>query len=120
LLSDGNYTLKALEILNQYTVNEFESIEHKAEYFYRYGRLYDKLNQSDKAIQYYELTINNGKNIAQYYAANSAYLLGYLHEKNRNKADALKYYELCLQLNGYEYDNSIKQKAKAGINRLKE
>jgi tetratricopeptide (TPR) repeat protein len=119
LLSDGNYSLKALELIKQYTVNDFDTVEHKTEYFYRYGRLYDKLNQHEKAVQFYELTINNGRNIEHYYAANSAYLLGYLHEKKQNTADALKYYELCLLLNGYEYDNSIKQKAKAGINRLK-
>jgi tetratricopeptide (TPR) repeat protein len=119
LLSDGNYTTKALEMMQQFTVNDFESTAHKTEFFYRYGRLYDKLNHTENAAQYYLLTVNNGRAIPYYFAANSAYLLGHLHEREQNNAEALKYYELCLQLNGYEYDNSIKQKAKAGINRIK-
>lgn len=119
LLSDGNYMDKALAELQKVRVTDFEDVANKTEYFYRFARVYDKMNDFNNATLYYQLTINNGQNLSYYYAANSAYLLGYLFEKNTDYENAVNYYELSLRLNGFEYDNSIKQKAKAGINRIK-
>lgn len=118
LLSDGNYLSRALEILKANTVNSFKSRYHKTEYYYRLARVYDKSKQLVKAKQYYEITIVNGKNVPFYYAANSAYLLGFLFEKENNKEEAVKNYKLCLELDGFEYENSIHQKAEAALNRL--
>lgn len=119
LLTDGNYLKKALQLLENKNVNDFNKEENKTEYFYRLARIYDKNKQLSKAIQYYNITIANGRNVPFYYAANSAYLLGYLNEEANNKEEAIKNYQLCLDLYGYEYENSIHQKAEAGLNRLK-
>lgn len=119
LLSDGNYLSRALKILQSYTVNSFKSRYDKTEYFYRLARVYDKNKQVQLAIQYYGITISNGKNVPFYYAANAAYLLGFLYEQQGNKIEAVKNYKLCLELEGYEYENSIHQKAEAALNRLK-
>lgn len=119
LLSDGNYMDKALTELKKLKVTDFDDTASKTEFFYRYARVYDKISDFDNATLYYQLTINNGQNLSYYYSANSAYLLGNLYEKNSDYVNAVKYYELSLKLNGYEYDNSIKQKAKAGLNRIK-
>lgn len=119
LLSDGNYLQDALTLLDRYHVNSFKEISEKVEFFYRYGRIYDKLKNTEKAIEFYKLTIQNGKSIPFYYASNAAYSIGLLYE-NMNKNDlALEYYNLSLSLDGFEYQNSINQKAKAGINRIK-
>ena len=109
---------RALDILQANNVNSFKSRYDKTEYFYRLARVYDKNKQLEKAKQYYQITIVNGKNVPFYYAANSAYLLGFLFEQEENKAEAVRNYELCLALNGYEYENSIHQKAEAALNRL--
>ena len=119
LLSDGNYLTRALKILQTNTVNSFKSRYDKTEYFYRLARIYDKSNQVSLAIQYYGITISNGKNVPYYYAANAAYLLGFLYEEQGNKLSAISNYKLCLALDGYEYENSIHQKAEAALNRLK-
>lgn len=119
LLSDGNYLTQAFSELNNLKVTDFDNIVHKTEFFYRYARVCNKLNDTESAKLYYELAINNGQTISYYYAANSAYLLGNMFEKLKQYSEAKKYYELSLSLNGYEYDNSIKQKSKAGLNRLK-
>lgn len=118
LQTDGNYLSKAAKILEEINVNSFTNLNDKTEYFYRLARIYDKGNQTQKAIDYYLLTIKNGQNIPFYYAANSAYLLAYLYEQKKEKDKAVSYYNLCLKLNGYEYENSIHQKAEAGLNRL--
>ena len=76
--------------------------------------------QFDKAILYYQITIANGRNVPYYYAANSAYLLGFLFEQQQNYTEAIKNYNLCLSLDGYEYENSIHQKASVALNRLNE
>ncbi len=119
LLSDGNYLSRARSILEELNVNSFKSRFDKTEYFYRLARVYDKSKQLEKAKQYYEITIVNGKNVPFYYAANSAYLLGFLYEQELNNTEAINYYNLCLNLDGYEYENSIHQKAEAALNRLK-
>lgn len=119
LLTDGNYLDRAFKLLDKVHVNNFQTDYEKTEYYYRVSRVYDKKGLSQKAIQYYSLTIANGKRIPFYYAANSAYLLGFLYEQLQNKEAALKNYSLCLELPGYEYENSIHMKAEAAINRLK-
>lgn len=119
LLSDGNYLNEALNLLDEYHVNSFEEMSEKVEFFYRYGRIYDKLKNAEKAIEYYNLTIQNGKSIPFYFAANAAYLIGLLYENKGENKLALDYYNLSLSLDGFEYQNSINQKAKAGINRIK-
>lgn len=119
MLTDGNYLSRALKVLSEHTVNSFKSKHNKTEYFYRLARIYDKSKQFSKAIQYYEITIVNGRNLPYYYAANSAYLLGFLHEQLLDRDKAVKNYNLCLNLDGHEYENSIHQKAEAGLNRLK-
>ena len=70
------------------------------------------------AIQYYEQTISNGKNYSYYFAANSALMLGILYEGKGNAAKAEDYFRVCLNFRDHEYQNSIDQKAKAGLNRL--
>ena len=99
-----------------YVKNKYD----KTEYFYRKARIFDKAKQFDKAIQYYQITIANGRSVPYYYAANSAYLLGFLFEQQQNYTEAIKNYNLCLSLDGYEYENSIHQKASVALNRLNE
>lgn len=119
LLSDGNYLSEAIYILDNQHVNSFEKVAEKVEYFYRYGRIYDKLKNMERAIEYYNLTIQNGKTIPFYFSANAAYAIGLLYENMGEYKQALDYYNLSLSLDGFEYQNSINQKAKAGINRIK-
>lgn len=118
MLTDGNYLERAKNVLEALTVNHFTAKHHKTEYFYRLARVYDKLGLKDKAIRYYKVTIANGKNVAFYYAANAAYLLAYLYEQDGQLLEAKKNYQLCLSIDGYEYENSIHQKAEAGLNRI--
>lgn len=119
LLTDGNYLLKAKDLLANHHVNSFKNKHEKTEYFYRLARIYDKSGDKKKATQYYEITIANGRSVPYYYAANSAYLLGFLFEESGNLTEAVKNYTLCLDLDGHEYENSIHQKAEAALNRLK-
>lgn len=119
LLSDGNYTKKALSLLNNYTLDDFIMPKDKVEFIYRKARIYHKEKDYNKAIENYLKTIDINNKIEAYFAANACYMIGNIYEELLNNEKALKYYEKCLTINGYQYNNSIKQRAKAGVNRLK-
>ena len=56
----------------------------------------------------------------RYFAANAALHLGIIYENEDNLKEAEKYFRLCRSLDFDEYETGIKQKAKAGLNRLDE
>lgn len=118
LLTDGNYYERAKEILAKLEETDFVMPKDKTEFHYRLGRIYDREQNIEAAILAYKKTIEKGTDIEAYFAANACYLLGNLYEKQNNAKSALYYYEKCLTMNGYEYHNSIMQKAKSGKNRL--
>jgi tetratricopeptide (TPR) repeat protein len=92
---------------------------NQLEYYYRLARVYDELNEPDKALSYYQLTIEKGRSSTEYYAARAALQSGYLYEKRGNKSEALKFFNIVLDLDDHEYKNSLDQRAKASINRIR-
>ncbi|MBP6625019.1 MAG: hypothetical protein KA198_07590 [Chitinophagaceae bacterium] len=119
LLNDGGYHQQSLEILLKKNVQSFNSAEEKLEYLYRLARVYDDLNLGEKAIQYYDLTIVSGKESTEYFAARAALQAGCIFEKKGQKAKAMQYFQSVLDMDNHDYKNSLDQRAKAGINRLK-
>lgn len=118
LLSDGNYNDKAYKVLSAYDEDYFLMPKDKAEFQYRLGRIQEKKGNFDEAILAYKKTMNQSVGIEAYFGANACYLIGNIYERQKNLEKALEYYEKCSKMNGYEYNNSIMQKAKAGKNRV--
>lgn len=118
LLFDGGYYSRAQIELKKADTRKIKAVKDKLEIVYRLARIYHKQNSLDLAIANYELTLQNGSSYPYYYAANSALQLGLIYESQRNVGKAKEYYNRCLSLKDHEYQNSISQKAKAGINRL--
>jgi len=119
LLFDGGYFNHALKVLNEAPAKSFISLKDQLEFTYRLGRIYQKLNDFNKALSAYQNTIEKGKESSYYYACNAALQLGNLYEKQGKNGKAIEYYKLCLNLNPDEYKTSLHQKAKAGLDRLK-
>ena len=92
----------------------------KLEYTYRYGRLFHKTGDLEKAILNYQATINHGEKSHYYYAANSALMLGLLYEEKKDYNNARIYYTKCLAMRKHDYQNSLDQKAQAALERLPE
>jgi hypothetical protein len=116
LLFDGGYYSRAIEELNGYkTTNKKNQIE----YTYRLGRIYHNWGKTDNAIKYYQETINEGKKLPYYFAANSSLQLGIIYEKNNDFSLARQYYSKVLDMDFDEYQFSISNKAQAGLNRIK-
>ncbi len=116
LLNDGGNNEQALAILLK--MNDTKS-ENQLEYDYRLGRVYDELAEDDKAIAQYNKAIEEGKNSTEYYAARAALQAGFIYEKKGNKSEALRYFNIVLDLDDHDYKNSLDQRAKASINRVR-
>ena len=119
LLFDGGYYRKAYELMIKHSHDDFLHKKHQLEFTYRLGRILHKMKNLPDALDAYQRTIDKGKQEAYYYACNSALQIGYIFENQKQYAKANKYYKLCLSLRPEQYKNSLHQKAKAGLNRLK-
>ena len=118
LLFDGGYYERAFSALAGQPVTAFSRFRDQLEFTYRMARIYDKQGKSDRAIRLYESTLKNGADHPFYFAANAALNLGQLYESIQNIPKARLYYRRALELRNHEFQNSIDQKAKAGLSRL--
>lgn len=119
LFTDGGLYTKALAILNETNISDFYLKKDKIEYYYRAARLYHKSGRIHEGIEYYKkvISVSNGTNY--YFAPNSALQLGYIYQQLANKELAVYYFNMAISYKNHEYENSIEQKAKAGLNQLK-
>ncbi len=118
LLFDGGYYEKSLSVLSRSDSKKMKTVKDNLELVYRMARIYHKQNNYEKAISSYLLTLKNGNAYPYYFASNSALQLGLIYEEQKNYVKAKEYFVHCLELKNHEYQNSISQKAKAGLNRV--
>ncbi|GGE58091.1 hypothetical protein EV200_103326 [Pedobacter psychrotolerans] len=118
LLFDGGYLIKALQILADKKTADYSSDKDRAEFNYRLGRIYDGLNKDDQALAAYQETINQGKGLKYYFAANAAMQMGKVYEGKKNVAKAREAFNTAISMKNHEYESSIESQAKAGLKRL--
>jgi tetratricopeptide (TPR) repeat protein len=118
IVADGGNLQLALKIINAIKTTDLITINDKVEHSYRYARIYDELEQDDKAILYYLDAIEKGKNETSYFAARAALQTGFIYEKKGQNAQAITFFKKVLDFKNKEYKNSLDQRAKAGITRL--
>lgn len=118
LLCDGGYYQKSISVIAGMKVTDFTRLKDQLEVTYRMGRIFHRTNELDKALDYYEQTLKNGVRFTYYFAANSALQMASIYEKLGNREKALHYYNTCLAMRNHDYQNSIDQKAEAGLDRL--
>jgi len=117
---DGGYYQKALSTLAGKSVAQFPGIKAQLEFTYRLARIFDKMEKNEKAELLYISTYKNGLNQKYYFAASASLHVAQLYEEQGEKAKAIDYYKKTLALRDHEYQNSMDQKAKAGLSRLGE
>ncbi len=118
LLIDGGYYRAAYEKLSAVRETAYVNITDRLEYYFRLARVLDEMAETDKALQYYQATINMGKMRKEHYASRAALQMAFIYEKRRQTSAALRMYNECLSMPSHDFKNSIDQQAKAGINRL--
>jgi tetratricopeptide (TPR) repeat protein len=118
LLFDGGYFTQSMSLLKNLDPMPLASLKNKAEYFYRLGRINQELGNEDTAIKNYANAYHIGKNLKDYFAANSALQIGKIYEEKKNKLNARIYYNMVLKMKDHDYKSSIDLQAKAALKRL--
>ncbi|MCD6012600.1 MAG: hypothetical protein K0Q79_2462 [Flavipsychrobacter sp.] len=118
LLIEGGYHNDALAILNTVKVASLVGTADEAEYYFRMGRIYEELENYTIALQQYQGAIKAGQGKHEQFAARAALHMGKVYERAGKYAQAQKSYEECLDMPEHDFQNSIDQQAKAGINRV--
>jgi hypothetical protein len=118
LLFDGGYYKESFREMTKITSPSTLSYGERLEFTYRYGRLFHKTGDIEKAILNYKATLQNGETSPYYFAANSALMLGLLYEEQKDFGKSKYYFTYCLNMRHHDYQNSIDQKAEAGLERL--
>ena len=118
LLFDGGYYDRALAEFRNTSLSDFPRYRDQLELTYRLGRIYTAQGQTEKALPLFRQTLRNGSSRQWHYAANAALQLGTIYEAAGQPDSAAYYYNSCLDLRHHEYQNSIDQKAQAGLERV--
>jgi tetratricopeptide (TPR) repeat protein len=119
LLYDGGYYDKADSTLNQLEC-DLQSERDSIEYPYRLGRIAHAQKRYNEALKWYDETIISGHDAYYYFAANAALQAGNIYEMQERYELARTYFRKCLDMPNREYRRSMQQKAKAGLNRIKD
>ena len=120
LLFDGGYYSKAYGLLAQKSYMFMELGDDQLEFNYRMGRISHELQNYPDAIEFYSITLNSGKKSKSFMACNAALQIGLILEEQKKHNQAKRFYEQCLDISPDEYKSSLHQKAKSGIERVKD
>jgi tetratricopeptide (TPR) repeat protein len=117
LLFDGGYFEKSLTILHEITFSN--NSEFFIESIYRKAVNQENLGMTENAKQNFLLAFEFGRLKTAYYGAKSALHLGRIFQKEGNVLKSKEYYQKCIDLKNHEYEQSLEQKAKTGLNSLR-
>lgn len=118
LLFDGGYLSRALQIIDGKKATDYTNDKDRIELNYRLGRIYDDLGKDDRALAAYQETINDGKTLKYYFAANAAVQMGKIYERRKNLAKAKEAFNTAIAMKNHEFESSIENQARAGLKRL--
>jgi len=115
---DAGKTKEALAVLekNQHCC---ESPSEKQEYFYRKGRVEQKLGLINDAQISFIKALSFSPEQDQYAGANSALQLAYIKANDNERIEALRYFKEALKYDDFPFYEGIHQRAKAGIENLR-
>ena len=118
ILFDGGYYQKAYQILITSSDQFYNDKSLQLEYYYRLARITQALKNYPESIQYYHQAIMADQNQDSYMSCNAALNLGIIYESQKDFVRAKRYFVHCLEMTPDEYQTSLHQKAKTGLNRI--
>jgi tetratricopeptide (TPR) repeat protein len=120
LYCDGGYTARALQLLLSGDArNSFHTPRDLLEYTYRLGRIYQQAGNTSEALRYFATTIQDGAEQPWYFAESAALQSALICEQNKDYSRAGVFFRRCLSMKNTEYKNSLDQKARLGLKRIK-
>ena len=78
----------------------------------------DRWQDFEVSVEYYNRVLMLKGNESYYYKPMSALQIAFIYEKENNLQKANFFFNKCLSMTGFDYEKSIHQKAKAGLERL--
>ena len=118
LYFDGGYYQKALNELNQISPNKWNDLHDELDYYYRLGRTHEQLNETNLALVYYNKAFVKGAKEQYFFAAKSSLQMALIYENKKDFKLAEEYFKTTIGLKNHLYEQSIEQKAKAGLERI--
>ncbi len=112
---DGGYFERAIKEIEEVKETEIKLPKERSEFQYRKGRIYQKINQIEKAKSAYNQAIKLSEGQEWGYGALSTLQIGYILKEQGNKIEAKKYFEKALAYKKHESKNSVDSKAKAAL-----
>jgi len=119
-LIEGGYFDRALTLLQNMDPAQLTLPTDQLEYFFRLGKAFQESGNTNSALKNYQTVINTGKERHEQFASRAALQMGMIYEHLGMKALAVNRYNECLDMPAHDFQNSIDQQAKAGINRLQD
>ncbi|HPH83211.1 MAG TPA: hypothetical protein PL185_11590 [Flavobacteriales bacterium] len=107
-------------------INDLLKIELKnrdiiflSERAYRLGRCYHWLGNENEALKWYEITIQKGELLSEYFAASASYQTGKILTQQKRFKEAKEAFLRVSQFPEHPYKGSIDAKAKTALKQLK-
>ncbi len=119
LLYDGGYYHKAYQLLITNTESYYQSTDHNLEFYYRLGRVSQALKNYPEAIKYFYKTFSIDPAFESFMSCNASLQLGLIYESQKDFGKARTHYDRSLTMNPSKYKSSLHQKAKSGLQRIK-
>lgn len=120
LLFDGGYYDRSLSAMGSCNVKALKDEESKIEYYYRYGRIYQKMKKNDEALKNFDQTLAKGSKKPYYFACSAALQAGRIWESREEPEKAKPYYEKCLKEKPDQYQASLHSRAQNRLKVIKE
>ncbi|SHJ60708.1 Tetratricopeptide repeat-containing protein [Reichenbachiella agariperforans] len=115
LAIDGGYFSMAQRTLDRIKQESIKNKKDEVEYFYRYGRLYDKQGDSEGALFNYLNVIKKSGNENWYFAPSACLQTGYIYEARADYEKAKYYFKKAQSYNKHKYKDGIDYQAKAAL-----
>ncbi len=115
--TDGGFFETAAKLFTQINIDSLNKID-LAHFHYRKARFHHLQHHNTTALSYYKKTIEKAPMNA-YFGANACLQLAYIYMDLGDKVSANFYLKKVRTYQGYEYENSIKSKAKLAQNKIK-
>lgn len=115
---DGCLYNEALRTLIECNKQDLLSATDRQEFLYRLARIKQSSGFDLEAIKYYKTLAGKKREDDTHFIPSAALQLGILYEERGQAADARFWYKRVIEERNFEYERSIKQKAKAGLRRL--
>lgn len=126
MLIDGGYYEQALVLLQHTHAAQLKNAADRAEYYFRLGRVYEEMATNElagaryykEALAAYKTAMTEGAGRREQYAARAALHSGKIYELLQMDKEAVAMYTICVNMPEHDFQNSIDQQAKAGMNRI--